>query len=324
MSSLAEFKVGSQITLLLTEDNQVAGAVGSDGGVSGNAIGIARSVSASKATVDLLCGISVTGDVTLSNDSVTQMSGQLVRVASGKAGTISVSRLTGGVSGELNVATRKLGGKALADNVVIFEKGPNGLTAISLTQLTVGSVPENQISYAATDWAGRIKIIVLGSVSGSTTYYGKAILRTEEASRVQIADKNGKLPGEEGYITTYETTYNGTTLAVEYGNGKQIGPFATGYAVRNGDYIAVTLNSGGDGYSSLAQLTKLDRVPNSSWSGQGAVTVSGRTYTVPATVVCYNKAAGAWVSLAEAHAFALSSNLYADNSGVIRVVEVGQ
>lgn len=59
MQSVSKFRPGDQITLLLTEDNQVAGAVESSGTTAtGNAIGIAK-VSGGHATVDLLCGIKV-------------------------------------------------------------------------------------------------------------------------------------------------------------------------------------------------------------------------------------------------------------------------
>ena len=66
MQTVSQFQPGDQITLLLTEDNQVAGAVEASGNTAtGNAIGIAK-VSSGSATVDLLCGIQVKGSVSLS------------------------------------------------------------------------------------------------------------------------------------------------------------------------------------------------------------------------------------------------------------------
>ena len=56
--SVSKFKPGDQLTLLLTEDNQVAGAVEAKGAVAAsNAIGIVRE----GGRVDLLCGISLSG-----------------------------------------------------------------------------------------------------------------------------------------------------------------------------------------------------------------------------------------------------------------------
>ena len=176
MQTVSQFKPGDQITLLLTEDNQVAGAVAASGNTAtGNAIGIAE-VSSGSATVDLLCGIQVKGSVSLSASDVERLNGQLVRVSSSRKGGLSLTRLTGGVSGELNVAERKLGSRNLADNVVVFQNDGSGLTAISLSQIADGSVPASQITYAGTDWAGRVKVIVLNSAIGGGYIFGRATI----------------------------------------------------------------------------------------------------------------------------------------------------
>ena len=103
-----------------------------------------------------------------------RLNGQLVRVSSSRKGGLSLTRLTGGVSGELNVAERKLGSRNLADNVVVFQNDGSGLTAISLSQIADGSVPASQITYAGTDWAGRVKVIVLNSAIGGGYIFGRA------------------------------------------------------------------------------------------------------------------------------------------------------
>jgi len=322
MDTLAEFRPGDQITLLLTEDNQVAGAIeASGGGAAGNAMGIVKSISASSATVSLLCGITVTGDLSISQTTAEQLDGQLVRVSSNKNG-LALTRLTGGVSGDLDVTAKKLGSKALADNVMIFEKGADGLESTSLSQLGGALIPSNQIAYAATDWAGRVKIIVMGSSSGSVVYYGRAIVRTGDDSKIWVPDEGCEDeepdPGVNGH---YETVNGKTTLEVEYGNGKSVGPFRTGYNVTNGSYVAVTLNNSHTGYASLKTLTRLRDVPNSAWSGEGAVTVSGRTYTVPSDVPCYNRTTGAWMTLSAAHAYTAEADLYVEGS-VVRAIQV--
>jgi hypothetical protein len=45
---------------------------------------------------------------------------------------LNLTQLSGGVSGGLDVAARKLGSKALADNVMIFENAPEGMRSVSL------------------------------------------------------------------------------------------------------------------------------------------------------------------------------------------------
>ena len=304
MQTVSQFKPGDQITLLLTEDNQVAGAVAASGNTAtGNAIGIAE-VSSGSATVDLLCGIQVKGSVKLSASDVERLNGQLVRVSSSRKGGLSLTRLTGGVSGELNVAERKLGSRNLADNVVVFQNDGSGLTAISLSQIADGSVPASQITYAGTDWAGRVKVIVLNSAIGGGYIFGRA-------NYTANYDEEGNREGN-------------AQLSVEYGAGKSTPTFETGYVVRNGDIVGITIVTSGNTQriGSLVYPDELRNVPNTAWSGKGAVTVNGRTYTVPASVPCYNTQTKSWVTLTEARSYADSATLYV-HQGVVRFLEVG-
>ena len=74
------------------------------------------------------------------------------------------------------------------------------------------------------------------------------------------------------------------------GAGKSTPTFETGYVVRNGDIVGITIVTSGNTQriGSLVYPDELRNVPNTAWSGKGAVTVNGRTYTVPASVPCYN------------------------------------
>ena len=304
MQTVSKFRPGDQITLLLTEDNQVAGAVEATGTTaSGNAIGIAE-VSSGSATVNLLCGIQVKGSVKLSASDVERLNGQLVRVSSSKKDGLSLTRLTGGVSGDLDVENGKLGSRELAENVIIFQNDGSGLTAISLSQITEAKVPSSQITYAGTDWADRVKVIVLNSVTGSGYIFGRAHYTAnydEEGNRVGNAQ-----------------------LSVEYGEGKTTATFETGYVVRNGDIVGITIVTAGNTQriGSLIYPDELRNVPNAAWSGKGAVTVNGRTYTVPASLPCYNRETKEWVTLTEARAYADNATLYV-HQGVVRFLEVG-
>lgn len=291
MESVSKFRPGDQMTLLLTESGQVAGAVEASGTTArGNAVGIVSD----SGTVQLLCGVSKIG---ITAENASSFKNQLVQVSSSKKDSVTLSRLSGGASGDLDVTARKLGGKALAENVMIFQNGAD----TSLSQLTNGKIPSNQIAYARTNWADQVDLIVLGDVKGSTIYYGRAVVKTTK-------DESGKVTS--------------TTLTVESGSGKSVGPFETGYAVRTGDYVAVTLNSSKNGYASLEYLTKLSDVPNSAWSGQTSVTVGGRSYSVPSDVPCYDRAGKSWMSLSAAHAYASTSTLYVSD-GIVRTIEVG-
>lgn len=312
MESLSKFKPGDQMTLLLTEDGQVAGAVEASGtNARGNAVGIVRD-----GTVQFLCG---TAKLEVKSSQAAELEGQIVRISSNKNG-VTLSRLSGGTGGDLDVDAKKLGGKALAESVMIFENGKE----TTLDQLTSGVIPSNEILYARTNWAGKVDLIVLGSTSGDTVYYGRAVVQ-KNSHWVPDEGHEDESPndGQNGH---YEN--DPTTVEIVYGNGgNTTGAIKTGYAVNTGDYVAATIGTrktttGTEKYfSSITKLTELRSVPNSAWSGSTAVTVGGRTYRVSADVPCYNKDTGTWMTLSEAHAYASVSNLYVKD-GTVRVIEV--
>ena len=303
MESLSAFKPGQRMTLLLTEDGQVAGAVDTGSGAKGNAVGI---VSGGK--VQMLCG---TAKILLDAGASGELEGQVVRVSAGSKGKVDLSRLSGGASGELSVSGRTLGKTPLADNVMVFRDGED----ISLSQLTHDRVGAGDIRYARTNWAGQVDLIVLGGSESGTVYYGVAVVKRSE---FQVQDENGRYPGDDGYVVTTKTTQ---TIAVEYGTGLRTEPIQNASLVANGAFVEARIKGGL--ITSLETLTKLSNVPNSAWSGKTAVTVGGRTYTVPEDVACYNSAAKSWLTLSQAHGYADTANLYVSD-GVVRVIEVGK
>ena len=307
VESLSKFKPGDQMTLLLTEDGQVAGAVEASGTTArSNAVGIVRG-----GKVQLLCG---TAKIEVSSDKAGEYEGQLVRVSSAKSG-VTLYRLSGGVGGDLDVDAKKLGGKALAESVMIFENGKE----TTLNQLTSGVIRASEIAYARINWAGKVDLIVLGSTSGDTVYYGRAVVHQDADTRIWIPDAGHEDDDPSEGHGHYETQSGKRSLEVQCGAGKSVGPYEMSYAVNTGDYVAATVKNGR--FAAVYQLTELRSVPNSAWNGSTAVTVGGRTYRVSADVPCYNKDAGTWMTLAEAHAYASVSNLYVKD-GTVRVIEV--
>ena len=247
-STLARFRPGDQITLLLTEDNNVAGAV-KPGTVGANAIGIATSTSGTSATVELLCGIEIKGTVDLGeqlNDRVTQlrqeelarMQNRLVRVTSTGKNSIGLVRLGGGVSGALDLEKRRIGSSNLAETVSVFRYTANGIDAISLSDLGAGPIPNGEISYAHTNWAGQVDIIALGAAGDSATVYGR--------TSFSLSDQDA----------SYISIYNNQGLAA--------GPFRSRYDISSGVYVAAVKSNDGTGFASLKPLTALKDVPNSA------------------------------------------------------------
>ena len=288
MESVAAFKPGREMTLLLTEDGRVAGAAGA----TANAVGIVQD-----GKVQMLCGS--TRIAIGSAKDAADYEGCLVAISGEKTG-VKLTALTGGAEGKLSVSERKLGKKDLADNVMILD----GVKSIALSDITTAEVPESSIAYARTNWAGEVDLIQLGDGKGGVVFYGRAVMHTHSEF-----DEFG-----ETVIKTLDVQYaeNGATLSS--------GGYQTGYQVKTGDYVAATLRNGR--FAQVTKLEKLKDVPNSAWSGPNGVTVGGRFYTVPENVACYNKATGKWMTLSAGHAYAEKSDLYVLD-GIVRVVEIG-
>ena len=233
------------------------------------------------------------------------MQNRLVRVTSTGKNTIGLVRLGGGVSGALDLETRRLGSSSLAETVSVFRYTANGIDTISLSDLGAGPIPNGEISYAHTNWAGQVDILALGAAGGGATVYGR--------TSISMNDRGSS------YISIYND------------QGQVAGPFRSDYAIGGGVYVAAVVDDAGTGsFSSLKPLTALKDVPNTAWSGESAVTVDGRTYSIPVTVMAYNKDTREWISASDgksvvdiAHAYAKKCDMYASEDGVIRAIEVG-
>ena len=310
-STLAKFRPGDQITLLLTEDNQVAGAVkpGTDGAAA-NAIGVVTSVSGTNVKVELLCGITIEGAVDLGafgnekleeirTEALQNVANRMVRVGSTTKDRIGLVRLGGGVSGELDLEKRRLGSRNLAETVSVFRYTTKGLERLSLHDLGGGPISAGEISYAHLNWANQVDILVLGGASHGVEFYGRVAVTVREGAN-----------RDTYYIT------------VQNPDGS-MGPYISNYEnIESGSYVAAVEDNTGVGFASLKPLTALEDVPNTAWSGKTAVTVGGRSYTIPSNVMCYNRDLRSWVTLEEAHAYAKECDMYASDDGVIRAIEI--
>ena len=287
MDSVAKFKPGQVMTLLLTVDGQVAGAMS---GGQGNAVGI---VSGGK--VRLFCGSSM---MALNGTAADSLDGQAVSSSASSRDKLTLYALSGG-AGELDVARRTVGGRKLSDAVLLFDGG------VGTTLAQIGkNVPASQVSYVHSNWAGQADLIVLDTGLSGTAFYGRASVKVVEESFGDL---------------TVETRM----LNVEYArNGlkAESGAFECPYVVSNGDFVKAVLR--GETFSHVTVLTKIAKVSNSSWIGRTAVVADGATYTVPSDVSCYNRDSQSWTTLDAARAYANQATLYVED-GTVRVIEVG-
>lgn len=331
-TDLSSFKIGDVITLLLTSDGQVAGAV-SPSVAKSTTVGVVE-MKGTNATVTPLADIRdadgkkvvFSGATAYSEESAAQMQGQLVTVSSTKLGMLSLSRLSSsGASGALDVNARTLGSDKLADNVVLYERVGNGKPEeITMEQLTRTTVPADKISYVGKDYAGRVNFIVFDDVTGDQYTYGFA--------------KKGTVTGSTNQVDFYNTS-----VSVEIGQGKYSEELVTGAPIKDGDLvgIAASLDQNSNHYklSNWVALKAVENVPRSAFEMNeyinpeskapiGTVTTRDMVLPIAGNVLCYNRTTKSWfTSLDEARAYSDTLTVYYDRApqegGKVRLVVVG-
>lgn len=322
--SLSKFKPGQQVTLLLTVDGQVAGAVEASGSVGSNSIAVVTK----EGDVQLLCG---GGLLTVGSSS--DQAGKAVNVSSTKSGT-SFSAVSGG-SGELDTRARTLGGKALADNAVIFDSGVQTVLGELSQHISAGKV-----TYAHTNWAGQVDLIVLNGGTASDTVYGRAVVERTKDHWVWNPDAGDNAPhtSESGHMENGEWIWNdgygpyatrvdgvngyyskSQTISIETPN-KTYGPINSSNTVNTGAFVAVKMNRNATMFDKFEVMSKLSNVSASAWIGKTAVNFGGRTYDIPSSLPCYNADTGKWTDLDTARDYGGTVNLYVDG-GEVRILE---
>ena len=292
VESLSQFKPGQQMTLLLTADGQVAGAVAPNtSGTRSNALAVVDG----SGGMQLICGstlVKINGSGSGYENSVVSVTS----IKSGGKAALSLRAVSGKVSGDLDVQAGTLGGKKLAANAMIFDGGKQ----VALAELSKSGVRASQISYARTNWAGEVDLIVLNNSQSDNEIYGRAIIGTGK-------DEDGE---------------EFRTITIVYGNDKKTEAIKSGNNVSTGTFVAVKLNKAGTMFTSFDTMSKLSKVSSGAWIGKTAVNYGGRTYEVPSNVQCYNADTGKWMEdLDAAKNYGGTMNLYAYD-GVIRIVEV--
>ncbi len=286
VDSLSKLKPGKQIVLLLTADGQVAGAEDANNtGARGNAMAVVSE----KGDVQLVCGGAL-----LNIGKASEYAGQVVSVYADKSG-LKLNKISGGVGGDLLPKEGTLGGRKLADNVMLFDGGRQ----IALSELSQTGVNSGRVSYARTNWAGQVDLVVLSSGLAGDTIYGRAVVQTEHN------DTTGK-DSRQISIVTANKTY---------------GPISSGNSVSTGDFVAVEINRAGTMFTRFDTMSKLSNVSSGAWIGKTAVNFGSRTYEVPSNVQCYNDDTGKWMTLDDAKAYGGTMDLYVYD-GVVRIVEI--
>ena len=343
-NDLSSFKVGDKITLLLTSDGRVAGAVSATA-VKGEAVGIATvsgEGSETTATVKLLQGgLEVSGKV--SSGAADNYNNQLVTVTSSSTGRLSLNKVSGSVvKGSLDVTARKLGDRDVAENVAVYDRVEDGaVVAVDYDDLSAAVIARDKISFAAYDYAGRVKYLVLNDATGDAYTYGYLSYTSAETKEIIDYQKNPDgtyAEDPEGNwipIGSHTETTGTASLCVRQGNkeGKETtspkGSFNG--TVRNGAAGGVAYGADGKVVASV-YLQSLTGVSRTAFDPEEmTVTVAGVAYPVSDTVQCYNKTTKTWFApgkdgMEAARAYSDNLTLYYDRApsegGKIRMIVV--
>ena len=291
VDSLSKLKPGKQIVLLLTADGQVAGAEDANNtGARGNAMAVVSE----KGDVQLVCGGAL-----LNIGTASEYAGQVVSVYADKSG-LKLNKISGGVGGDLLPKEGTLGGRKLADNVMLFDGGRQ----IALSELSQTGVNSGRISYARTNWAGQVDLIVLNNGLAGDMIFGRAIVDSKyDPTTGKETDRKITIVCSD---TEKYTVYSGNSVST-------------------GAFVAASIKKSVNGnlmFTSFATMSKLSNVSSSAWIGKTAVNFGSRTYEVPSDVQCYNADTGKWMEdLDAAKNYGGTMNLYVYD-GVVRIVEV--
>lgn len=273
-----DYKVGDQVTLLLTADGKVAGMAAPSGKTRSTAIGM---VDSGKATVFLPNGGTLELSGTISNAD--NLADQLVTISSGTKGKISASKLSSkSTSGQFLVEEGKLGSYTVSAGVQIYEQVSGGaMVKLDPTSLNMASIPGEKIATYHLNTSNYVDYIVLDRVTGNAYKYGMLIARTTVTEAEKDDEGNVTNPEKESrswYLTNHSTP--NCDSASSLGN--------TGFAGKNGTMAGVARGAN-NRVVSIIELEEIKNVsPSDFFESQGVqyVNAGGRTYRVADEVEC--------------------------------------
>ncbi len=314
VEKLNDFDIGDSITLLLTHDMRIAGAV-KRGEVRTESVGIVTACTTDSATVALLSGISVQGDPELDSDEASEMVGQLVEVSSRGKGKISVKVLTSDDgSGTIDMSDRTIGDITISKTANFFERvGNSGLIQIEEDDILVDRISASDVVFVSENYKDEADIIVLDDVTGDVYTYGLVTEITEVEEIKSLGTLDSKI--------VYDT------IEVENGSGVVSG-LRTSYKGGEGDFVGLVPSLDGSRAAKVISLESIRNVGRTEFSTEGDVVMAHTNegdFVVSGNVQCYNARTGLWMdSLELARSFSDDLTLYYDKDisegGQIRIV----
>lgn len=323
--SLASFKIGQEITLLLTQDGQVAGAV-SPKVLRASVIGLVNEISSTSVKVTLLNGKELESVPNPEQEDLdpSELKGALVSITSEEMGTVNLTKITGrNLKAPFDVKHMKMGDARVINGVALYERvGTSLLAPITLEDLSLEQIPTGKISYAHKNSNGDVDIIILRDITGDQYSYGFFLYDDGQGDMEDW--EGGELPdfgGEGGFLPERTITIRNS------GKFNTVGTLYTSDEYKDGAAGGLVASRDGTVAAAvyLKALKEVSRHDFFTKDGVTYITVDKVTYPVSAEVECYNKPAKVWFdSLTEARAFSDNLTLYYDRApeegGKIRMV----
>jgi hypothetical protein len=306
-ATVSKCKLGEQLTLFLTQDGVVAGAVDAKD-LRADGVGIAQSEGGT-VTVTLLEGLTLSGKP---ENSGRNYDGELVTVSSHRGGYLRVSPLAAkNQTDTLDVAAKTYGSSALAAGVRVLERvGTGPVAPIDMEDIRLASVPPQKVLYATRNAAGRVTLLVLDNVTGDRFFYGMPRPVMSEGSYV---------PGEtEDDEPVWKPSAPTNAVLLSTPDGEK-GPFRAGLA-SGGAWVGIAPDMKGTG-GREAVLKTLSPVPAEAWQSKETLLFDGKFYDVAEAPAAYNNLTNRWTTLASLRASEETLRVYVDEFDVVRGVE---
>jgi len=323
IETLSQCKIGDTITLLLTENNIVAG-VSTNNSVRGNALGFVDE----EGNLSLFNGLTIGGSALGKLD---EYKGQIVTISSSNKDTVRVAKVSGrGLSGDLKVSAKTVGGNAVAADIRLYEnvKGSE-LREIGWSDIEAESIPSSQIAYAHKNYAGQVDILVLDDVTGEGYKYGRIFAEMSDNTGKPLPDGQGHKPGDDDWIPTYEQKATIVVCRGKDGKEVQIAQLTVNSNYMEGQWVGFANKADNpNDLTNMFRLTAVHDVPATAWREEGETLYhNGKAYSVGKGIdnCCFNKDGEVWFrNLNAAIAYGGSMTVFVDSGNVVRGVEVSK
>ncbi len=305
VASLRDFQLGDRLTLLLTEDGQVAGAISPKDWVE-KPVGIAT-LKGKTATIALANGMQLTGDV--EGEVYQTYDGLLVEVDMAKNGSLllkPVQESYGKTS--VQVQNKMLGTVSIAEDAQLYERiGAGTVFPLAWEDIRLQEVPRTQVLHSKTNDQGKVSLLLLDNVTGNHFQYGI----------VYTGSKAMESNPERDVLTMGIKTPTGKVDALPLSPKLSLPS-----SMRLGFFGGIALNRQGNMVTAYTKLETVTGVQNKHFEDEDTILYQGETYAVAKDVLCYRPSSESWLTLAQARAFDVPLTLHVDAFGVVRILEI--